>query len=103
MLVSIVSPSITRVTSTSGQPAQLITVCGGSGPIAGSDGIAGVLPLEQATAIRTANTVVARVRRMCHRVDPEGGLLLEGRWRAPYITVRYGSAATSYRPMCQSR
>ena len=82
MLVSMVSPSITRVTSTSGQPAQLITVCGGPGPIAGSDGIAGVLPLEQATAIRTANTVVARVRRMCHRVDPEGGLLLEGRWRS---------------------
>jgi hypothetical protein len=102
MFVSMVSPSITRVTSTSGQPAQLITVCGGPGPIAGSDGIAGVLPLEQATS-RAANTVVARVRRMCHRVDPEGGLLLEGRWRAPYMAERYGATVAVDSPMCQSR
>ena len=27
----------------------------------------------------------------------------EGRWRAPYIKARYGSAASAHRPMCQSR
>jgi hypothetical protein len=77
MLVSMVSPSITRVTSTSGQPAQLITVCGGPGPIAGSDwvGVAVELPLEQATS-RAANTVVAIVRCMCHRVDPKRAYFL---------------------------
>ena len=67
MLVSRVSPSITRVTSTSGQAAQLMTVCGGGGPIAGSDGVAvaDVFPLEQATASRAVNAAAARGMRIC--------------------------------------
>ena len=78
MLESRVSPSITRVTSTRGHSAQLMTVCGWPGPIAGSDGVAVAveLPLEQAIASKAVKTVTARERRIRHRVDPDGVLLL---------------------------
>jgi hypothetical protein len=64
MFVSMVSPSITRFTSTSRQLGQVMTVCGGPGPIAGSDGVAVELPLEQATANTTAKNVVVKAKRM---------------------------------------
>ena len=66
--------------------------------MAGSEGVAVAveLPLEQATASRTANAAAANVKRMNHRVDPEGVLLLaaaEG-WEAMYYR---GDDARSFR------
>ena len=73
MLVSMVSPSITRITSTNGQSGQETTVTGALESVAGSDAVAGTIELllEQAAASRTANIVTTRGKRMCHRVDPE--------------------------------
>lgn len=64
MLVSMVSPSTMPVTLVSRQSGQVMTVCGGPGPIAGSDGVAVELPLEQATANTTAKNVVVKAKRM---------------------------------------